>query len=317
MTRHWADIHEAGTLRGMRIMVWMHQHLGRTVFNLVLIPLTVYYYLRRGEARRSSLNYLRRVRRQHPECLPRASLLVLSFKHFLKFGHSLLEKYLAWAGDLPTVVMQPEEQELLFKVVQRKRGCLAIASHLGNLEYSRGISRRHPELVMNVLLHDKHASKFANLMAQAEPDSRMHLLQVSEIDLSLALLLKEKIARGEWIVIAGDRVPLGDSPRVSAARFLSDSANFPIGPMVLASVLRCPVYLLHCFQQGDQHHLGFELFAEQVRVTGSNKQTALQAYVQQYATALEVQLLKAPLQWFNFFDFWADQDRLNNAQADH
>lgn len=301
----------------MRIMVWVHQHLGRTAFNLVLIPLMAYFYLRRGEARRSSLNYLRRVRRQHPESLPRANLLRLSFRHFLGFGHSLLEKYLAWTGDLPTVSMQTEEQDLLFNVVQSKQGCLAIASHLGNLEYSRGISRRHPELVMNVLLHDKHASKFANLMAQAEPDSRMHLLQVTEIDLPLALLLKEKVDRGEWVVIAGDRVPLGASPRVAEAQFLSDTANFPIGPMVLASVLRCPVYLLHCFQQEGQHHLGFELFAQQVRVTGKNKDAALQSYVQQYATALEAQLLKAPLQWFNFFDFWADGDLLANSQADH
>ena len=168
---------------------------------------------------------------------------------------------------------------------------------------------------MNVLLHDKHAAKFASLMEHAEPDSRMNLIQVSEIDLPLALLLKEKVARGEWIVIAGDRVPLGASPRVCEARFLSDPARFPVGPMVLASILRCPVYLLHCYKQGDLHHLGFELFAEEVRVAGNTKQVALETYAQQYADALEKQLLQAPLQWFNFYDFWADDDQATTAQA--
>lgn len=303
---HWSDIKEAGVLRGMRIMVWIHANLGRAAFKLVLIPVMVYYFLRRGEARRASFNYLRRMRRFQPECLPSGSLLSLSYRHFLGFGESLLEKYLAWTGALPTVDMKPSEHEMLYELVARKKGCLAIGSHFGNLEYSRGISRRHPTLVMNVLLHDKHAAKFATLMEQAEPDSRMNLIQVSEFDLPLTLLLKEKVDRGEWVVIAGDRVPVGLAPRVTTVSFLSDQADFPVGPAVLGSVLGCPVYLMHCYKLGKRHHMGFELFAEQIQLGGRDKSAALQSYTQQYARALEEQLTKAPLQWFNFFDFWSD-----------
>lgn len=308
MTPHWSDIHEAGALRGMRIMVWVQAKLGQATFSLVLIPVMAYFYLRRGTARRASLNYLRRLRRNRPESLPRGSLLGLSFRHFLAFGLSLLEKYLAWTGEIPHVSMRPDEQKKLFEVVASKQGCLAIASHLGNLEYSRGLTRRHPELVMNVLLHDKHASKFASLMEQAEAESRMNLIQVTEIDLALILKLKEKVDRGEWVVIASDRVPIGSSARVCTVDFLADPANFPVGPIVLASVLRCPIYLLHCYKQQGHHHLGFELFRQQLRLPATGKDAALQAYCQDYAIALEAQLLQAPLQWFNFFDFWGDED---------
>lgn len=315
MTRHWSNIKEAGVLGGMRFMVLVYSRVGRRAFNVLLIPVMAYYFVRRGEARRASFHYLRRLRRIHPDCLPRGSLVSLSFRHFLAFGHSLLEKYLAWAGALPTVAMRPEEQEQLLKMVASKQGCLAIGSHFGNLEYSRGISRRHPELVINVLLHDKHAAKFASLMEQAEPDSRLHLIQVTEIDLALTLLLREKVDRGEWVVIAGDRVPIGISPRVSSVRFLSDCAAFPVGSMVLASVLRSPVYLLHCYKQGDQHHLGFEAFADQVQIGRKNKDAALQVYIQSYAQSLEAQLVHAPLQWFNFFDFWGDERAATDTQS--
>lgn len=307
MKQHWSDIREAGALSGMRFMVWIYHRLGLTVFNIVLVPVMVYYFVLRTQARRASLDYLRRLRRFAPGCLPRGPLWFLSYRHFLGFGRSLLEKYQAWKGDMPTIAMDATEQAHLFEVVERRRGCLAIGSHLGNLEYSRGISRRHPGLILNVLLHDLHNSKFAQLMAQAEPDSRMNLIQVTEFDLPLTLLLKERVDRGEWVVMAGDRVPIGGSRRLVQANFLSDPANFPIGPIVMASVLRCPVYLLHCYKKAGQHHLGFEQFADRISLPVGDKEAELQQYMQRYATALEAQVVQAPLQWYNFFDFWEEQ----------
>jgi predicted LPLAT superfamily acyltransferase len=69
---------------------------------------------------------------------------------------------------------------------------------------------------------------------------------------------------------------------------------------------------LHCFKRDGQHHLGFELFAERIRLPGRDKNPVLQRYTQQYATALEAQLIQAPLQWFNFFDFWGDSASTRN-----
>lgn len=306
MAQHWSDIGEAGVLGGMRIMVWIYKRLGETMFNIVLVPVVSYYFLRRPAARKASMDYLRRVRRHAPGCLPRGPLWTLSFRHFMQFSRSLLDKYLAWTGEYPTIAMKPDEQKLLYQKVGSGRGCLVIGSHLGNIEYSRGISRRHPDLVMNVLLHDLHAGKFARLMAQAEPESRMNLIQVTEFDLPLTLLLKAKVDRGEWVVMAGDRVPVGVSRRVAEADFLSDPASFPIGPMVMASVLRCPIYLLHCYKKDNEHHLGFEPFAERISLPAGSKAEALQRYVQGYATALEAQVVQVPLQWYNFFDFWEE-----------
>lgn len=309
MSEHWAKIGEAGALRGMRIMVWIYAHLGRHAFSIVLVPVMAFYYLRRGEARRASRDYLTRMCRHRPAALPRGPIWWLSFRHFMAFGHSLMQKYLAWTAELPSVHMEPAEEAELNEMVHQGIGCLLIGSHFGNLEYSRGISRRHPNLTINVLLHDKHASKFAELMRSAEPMSRMNLLQVTEIDLPLTLRLKEKVSRGEWVVIAGDRMPVNENARTISARFCGDDAPFPIGPYVLASVLQCPVYLLHCFRKDTEHHLVFEAFSQQVQLTRNDRAGELQDLAQRYATALERQVLRSPLQWFNFYDFWGDRQR--------
>jgi predicted LPLAT superfamily acyltransferase len=79
----------------------------------------------------------------------------------------------------------------------------------------------------------------------------------------------------------------------------------------LASLLRCPVYLLHCFRTEDDYRVVVELFEESIRLTGKNKQQAYEAAASKFARALEKQVIQSPLQWFNFYDFW---DNRSTAQ---
>jgi predicted LPLAT superfamily acyltransferase len=304
MSRHWAAIGEAGALSGPRIMAWVYRHFGRAAFNIVLAPVMLYFLFRRPLARQASRDFLDRIRRRYPDAMPRDPSLWTTFVHFFRFGQSLLDKYIAWVEPPKDIAMDEKEQELLFSVVDSKQGCLLIGSHFGNLEYSRGIANRHPDLVINILIYDQHAANFAALLTESAPESRLNLIQVTDLDLDLALRLKERVNAGEWLLIAGDRVPVGEGGNVCAAEFLGEPADFPIGPYVLASLLRCPVYLMHCFYVDGEYHLGMELFAEEIRPSRVNQRRTYRKEAQRFASALEAQVRKAPLQWFNFYDFW-------------
>ena len=312
MSRHWATIGEAGALAGLRTMVWINRYLGRFVFSLVLVPVMLYFLTRRPIARRASRDFMARFARQYPDRAPGKPGLWLSLRHFLAFGQALLDKYLALLEPPTDINMEPDEQDLVYSVVESGKGILLVGSHFGNLEYSRGVANRHPGLVINVLVYDRHAANFAAMLDSTGSDVRQHLIQVTDLDLDLALRLKAKVDRGEWLLIAGDRVPVGTSDNVCAANFLDEPADFPIGPYVLASLLRCPVYLMHCYRDGNDYHLGMELFAEEIRAQRDGKHRTYRREVQQFATALERQVRRAPLQWFNFYDFWGKRD---NAAA--
>jgi len=309
MSQHWSTVKEAGALKGLRFLIFIYNTFGRFIFNLILVPVMAYFFVRRGDARRASLDYLRRVKSAYPQSLPNQPIAWLSFRHFLTFGHSLLDKYIAWSQSLTDISMDPEEEKMLFKLVSSSKGCLVVGSHFGNLEYSRGISARHPELVINVLLYDQHAENFSTLLKDAKSESRMNLIQVTDIDISLALTLKEKVQRGEWVVIAGDRIPVGEGKRVCSADFFGGRANFPVGPYVLANLLHCPVYLMHCFLVKDDYHVGVEFFEDDFVIDRKNRQAGYEKAAQKFAIALEKQVVKYPLQWFNFFDFWHSQEK--------
>lgn len=304
MTRHWARTGEAGALRGMRFMVWVYNFAGRGVFSFILFFVISYFYLRRGSARRASRDYLRRVRQRYPDVLGKAPLWWLSFRQFYAFGQATLDKYLAAIGVPAPIYMHPDIERLLYVEKPADEGCLLIGEHLGNIEYSQIIAERYPDLTVNVLMHDEHARNFARLLEEKVPERSVNLIRVTDIDFDLALNLRERVQRGEWVVIAGDRVPVENSGRVARPEFLGARAAFPIGPYVLASLLQCRVYLLHCFRSNGGYHIRVEQFAERIAPDRKRRHEAYEEYAQQYATALEAQVPHAPLQWFNFYDFW-------------
>jgi predicted LPLAT superfamily acyltransferase len=308
MSKHWAKIGEAGALGGMRSMAWVYKYGGRVVFNIVLFPVSAYFFLRRRLARESSRDFLRRVKQQYPDAIDGEPGLWLSFQHFYAFGQTVLDKYAAWMDPPETIKMDPAEEAALFSLVDSKQGCLLLGSHFGNLEYSRGLAHRHPELVINVLIYDQHAANFARLLSESAPESRMNLMQVTDLDLELAIKLKDKVALGEWLLIAGDRVPVGEGDNVETAAFFGAPADFPIGPFVLASLLHCPVYLMHCYRKDGEYELSMNKFADDIRPSRRNGQRSYHEYVQRYATELEARVADAPLQWFNFYDFWQSPD---------
>jgi predicted LPLAT superfamily acyltransferase len=301
---HWAKIREAGVLAGMRFMISAYRLLGRTAFTVMLFPVMAYYYLRRRTARRSSMDFIRRAQRYFPERYGHRSARVLSFWQFIMFGQLLLDKYLAWAKTPEFPDMDIDRRDQFLQLIETRQGCLILGSHYGNLEYSRSVSTRHPDLVINVLIYDQHAAKFAKLMADSRAESRLNLIQVTDIGIPLALSLKEKVERGEWVVIAGDRVPVTEGHRVCAASFLGEPAPFPIGPYVLAALLKCPVFLLHCYHVNGRYRLELELFEQEIVLPRGDRQAAFENYARRYASALEALVEKDPTQWFNFFDFW-------------
>ena len=304
--RHWAQINETGFVAGMRLLFWLYRIAGRLPFRLALYPVLGWYLLTKPTARHASRDYLRRVRASGVAGNtgpPRPGLIGV-FQHFSAFAESILDKLLLWGGLFKTKDVIYTGQEHMRANLQAQRGGLLICAHLGNLELCRVLSRECSGLRITVLVHTRHAQAFNRLLAQLDPNSQLNLMQVTELTPAMAMLLAEKVARGEFVAIAGDRIPVSPNPRVAFASFLGAPAPFPIGPYVLASVMQCPVYLLFSLTVGDRSECHFELFRDAIRLPRKDRNQALDELAAAYAARLEHFCLKAPLQWFNFYDFW-------------
>ncbi len=295
---HWASINEITFVAGMRLMFWICRVFGRWPFRVVLYPVLCWYVLSKPQPRRASQAYLRRVAGYTSSATPGV------LRHFAAFGESILDKMLLWAGLFKLDTVDVHGGDLIVDAAAAGRGGLVICAHLGNLELCRVLSRRRHDIKLTVLVHTKHAQAFNDMLARLNPASQLNLLQVTEMSPATAMLLSERVARGEFVVIAGDRIPVSHNPRVALADFMGTPAPFPVGPYVLANLLQCPVFLLFSIRQGRRSALYFEAFRDVVRIPRQDRDAAFQQLAGDYARRLEHYCLRAPLQWFNFYDFW-------------
>ncbi len=308
-SRHWSRIAERGSVLGMRSLLWVYRSFGRTAGNVVLYPVVAYFYCTGRRARQASARYLDRVRdtaRCRGVALP-AGLGV--FRHMLSFGQASLDKVAVWAGALRPDAVRFLDPAFAARVRAERRGGIFIGSHLGNLEVCRAFGRTVDRLPIHALVYSRHAGKFNRILNEVNPEATASLIQVDTLEPGSLMRLQERIAAGEFIAIVGDRTAAGNEARSVVVDFLGAPAAFPEGPFVIASLLRCPVYLLFCLKSGDHHVVHLEPFADPLVLDREHRAARLQQAVSTYASRLEHHCLQAPLQWYNFFDFWAAATR--------
>ncbi len=294
---------ERGIVWGMRFLLKVYLVFGRTLLQVFLYPVVVYYWLVNREARQASRNYLDRLAGLSPALGLHGSLWH-SYRHFISFANAMIDKLAAWSGALKLSEVEYFGREELLTLTQSGRGALLLGSHLGNLEVCRIMSQFDKVVRINVLVHTKHAEKFNQVIHKTSGDSRLNLIQVTEITAATAQLLSDKIEAGELIIMTADRTPVTSQKRVSKVNFLGAEALFPQGPFILAGLLKCPVLTLFCLKKHDKFAIHFELFSHGLEFTRKTRDHLLQQEIQRYAQRLQDYCLKAPLQWFNFYDFW-------------
>jgi len=153
-------------------------------------------------------------------------------------------------------------------------------------------------------VHTRHAERFNAILKRLNPASRVELLQVTDVDASTAVELERRVRAGEFVAIAGDRVPVG-SGRTATVPFLGAPAKFPVGAYVLSSLLACPLLMLGCVRADKGHVVRFDLLAEQLTLPRMRRDEALRQWTALFAQRLEALLVRAPYDWFNFYLFWA------------
>ncbi|MDX8129783.1 lipid A biosynthesis acyltransferase [Methylomonas sp. OY6] len=302
--RHWAAVEENSLLWGIQALVWVYRLFGRWVFRLFLRPVVSYYFLAGRLARESSREYLRHLADFYP-ALGLGSGLWQSYLHFLSFGETLLDKIVVWTGNITPEQVDFPNRQLLLDLIEQKRGAMLLSGHIGNLEICQAIATMRGHIHLNILVHTKHAEKFNRLLG-SRGSATIQLIQVTELSPAIAITLQEKIERGEFLVMVGDRVPVQGGRTVSAS-FLGEDAEFPQGPYLLASLLRCPVYTLFCFPVNGRFKIHLEHFAESIRIPRGEpkRHDMLKNLARQYAERLEAYCRIAPLQWFNFYPYWS------------
>jgi predicted LPLAT superfamily acyltransferase len=180
-----------------------------------------YYWLISRQARQAYLNRLA----VYAPSLKLHGILFWSYRHFISFANAIIDKLAAWSGALAASEVEYHGCDELLAAISKGRAIL-LGSHLGNLEVCRVIADLDNAVGINVLVHTKHAQKFNQLLNKTSDNSRLNLIQVTEITAATVVLLNDKIDAGELVIIIADRTPVSSQQRVAKVIFLGAEALF-------------------------------------------------------------------------------------------
>ena len=306
---HWAVHRERGSFALMKLTARAVRVLGRRAMAPLLYVIVLYFYLFGRSARQSAWTYQRNLASWsgRRELAPSSRSV---YRQFMAFADALLDKLDAWGGRLDIDRLVLHDNDNLHAALNAPRGQLLVGSHLGNLEICRALAEMGRRVTMNVLVHTRHAERFNRLLDESGANN-LRLIEVSELDPATMLKLSQRLDAGEWLAIAGDRVPLHGG-RIANADFLGQPAAFPQGPWLLAGLLQCPANLLFCLKQDERFHVHLEPFAERIQWRRSEREAVIQQWIQRYADRLAARCLDAPMQWFNFYPFWNTHEQRRN-----
>ena len=296
MTTRWQERPEGGGFFALWLFIQVAIGVGRTLARLVLYPITLYFFLRRGPERRASRDYLARV-------LGRPATALDVMRHLHCFASTILDRVYLLGGEFRRFEIRTSGLEELHRVVDEGRGLLLVGSHLGSFDALRALTLKRPDIRVRIVIDTGHNAALTQLLARLNPTLAAGIIDARMDGTSVALAIKEALDEGAIVTVLGDRPGAGE-PTIPA-QVLGAEARLPSAPWLLAAALKVPVALCFGLYLGrNRYDLHFEVFLDRLVLERRNREAALTAIVQRYADRLSHHARAAPWNWFNFYDYW-------------
>jgi len=272
--------------------------VGRRVARWLLIPITLYFLLRRGPERRASIEFLTRVRARPATWRDGA-------RHIHTFAGTILDRVYLLDQSFDDFEVTVDGLTALETQIALGRGVLLVGAHLGSFEILRVLALRRPDIIVRVVLAVQHNAAITHVLGEMNPKLAGAVIDAGQDGWSVVLQIRDALSRGELVAVLGDRVAEGE-PFVSLP-FLGALAPFPRAPWQIALSLGVPVAL--CFGlylDDNRYRLLFEPLTDGNTVDRKERSTAIHGLAARYVDRLEALTRAHPYNWFNFHDFWLE-----------
>lgn len=304
----WAGIAERGSMRALRFIRWVYRTFGRRATIVFLTPVVAYFFVTGRTTRQASMNYLQTLWAAPGgrEALGTPPTWRHAFRHLHEFAEQVLDRMIVWSGDTEIIRVDYDGTEILLELSQQRRGVLLLGCHLGSWDLLRSVAEQ-TGVQLSVLIFTANAVRINAFFERMHPDLKLRMIPFEPGSIRWVFDLKAAIERGELVGVLGDRVWESERERMVTVTFLGRRARFPLGPFLLQATLGCPMILTGCFRSGAGRYRAVAIpFAPAGVIPRGDRRKYAEELAQRYAHELEQWCMRAPYQWFNFFDFWPE-----------
>ncbi len=323
-TQPWHEQREQCASRfWMQFMWWAYACFGKAFQKLIfLFAMPVIFVCARPA--RLSLRRFYAVLSEHTGRQVRPTAWRL-FRHILGFAWGLMDKTDAGTlkKSLPGMAVRDDEGWRSFReVIDSGKGAFVLCSHLGVIgvlpalpetlarrqgRKAAGCGVASPMRVPRVHAFQQmgHDAIFTEVFMRHFDRSRIELHAVEDIGVETAVSMQEAIARGELVMMAGDRTSAG-SKSVLRHRFLGRECLWPKGAFRFAELMDSPIFGITCVRTGWN---GYEVHVAKLGCRSAARDSGTEALLDGYVCFLEAEVQAHPEQWYQFYDFFKNDGR--------
>jgi predicted LPLAT superfamily acyltransferase len=229
--------------------------------------------------------------------------LYCTWRQFHSFAATYADRIEIGRGKSVTTTTQGREG--VVEAARKGRGGIILMSHLGSYEVAaRGFHGLGLKLL--IIMGEKEAKQLARDQREALKARGIYIqVATAKEDFSLGGLEAIKFVReGGFASVAGDIV-WTDQRSLLTVKLFDHEVGLPSGPYLLALVSGAPLFTMFTFKVKRGHHQVVMSPPMEVKAPSrSERNAALQASAQAYASALEEMVRQHPFQWYIFEPFF-------------
>lgn len=273
--KKWFEQKEQQAGAGRLILTWkIYKIFGEIPVRIIAFFIAFFAYMGGKEQRESSKKYFQILADFTNEKKYKPSFLN-SFRHFHSYADSLVDKMLSFSGNLSAKKFEfsnPDDMNLMFETFKEGKGAFFITSHTGNVEIMRSLflsDRYSVKPYVNVFLQKNSCEIFNTFLEHIKVKTNVDVFPVEEISVDTAVVIKEKLNKGEIVFMAGDRLS-AQYPELSYdTEFLNRKVKFPLGALKFAQILECPIFFVVCAKKDGKFIIHLKKFHESAGVNKS------------------------------------------------
>ncbi|MBQ6339201.1 MAG: hypothetical protein IJI36_08660 [Kiritimatiellae bacterium] len=296
----WHQQREQSAGRWRMLFMWYaYAWFGKMFQKLVCVPVMAFIYPFARPAREALREFYRTLDAFKGLNKAGGASPFTLFAHLLGFAWSLADKTDACTlrKNLPRMTVRDDAGWRAFDaLVKAKKGAFLLSTHLGTIEVFPALGGTAPHV--HAFQQMGHDAVFTEVFARHLDASRLTLHPVEENGVETAVQMQEAIGRGEFVLMAGDRVSAG-SKRMLRHDFLGRPCAWPKGAFAFAKLMEAPIFFVTCVRTGWN---AYEVHVQEfVPSEGPFLPSLLDAYVR----FLETETLACPGQWYQFYRFFS------------
>ncbi len=295
----------AGSFR-IKLLWWLCKIFGRKFTQIVIFFVVICAYPFLKDARYQAKKFFE-ILNEYEKQNGLQTTKKKVFKLIYNYALSMLDKLISATKQTPKNFLQIKESEAFRRfqnLLNEGEGGIIVFSHIGNFEIlgmnSSNVFKTR-KLKIIALVEDWSQSIFRSYFLSQQKEDSLHFFDVSKIDISTFEKLSTEISNGSLLIMAGDRLSKRTPHKFFEQNILCKKCKLPSGVFQLATMLKAPTFFANCIAQNNKYIADFHC----PTIVNSEKKRG-EHLAKEFATFLEASVLKAPYQWYNFFNFFEE-----------